>query len=538
MSLVIRSAWSSSLNLVIPQLGRALSPKAPFPGRLGETTLPKIEGLLNLQHSIFNSLHLCKTAPRMKSYWKQVLTLAGIVIFLSSACVPAAHDQSNNTSNASSNALSAASTDPTNTISVANTANASSNALSATSIGKTGKPLDAPSSDNDKSPTQIWLTFGLNHIEWLQAKPLAGIPLWQFFASIIYIFLAFYVSKFLDFFIRERLQKWAEKTETKFDDILINLLRGPVKVVSFVILLHIGMEVYSWPAGFSRFLSSALKIVVALSITYVLLKAVDAAIGVWREKTTTPENEQFSRQLLPLIGKTLKVFMVIVVLLVTSQNLGLNVTGLIASLSIGGLAIGLAAQDTLANLFGAVAVLVDRPFKVGDRVQLESVDGTVESIGFRSTRIRNLDGHLVTVPNKTMGNATITNITLRPNLKTVMNFGLTYDTPPEKIERAEAIIRETFQGPMTADLLVTFDKFTDSTLNIQVLYWWKGVEYKDFLSTVQKANLTVLRRFAEEKIEFAFPSTTVYLRQESPEDHGLRQPEAGVSTRKNEPRKS
>ncbi len=364
--------------------------------------------------------------------------------------------------------------------------------------------------------TKIWLTFGLDHIPWLQYKLFANVPLWQYLASLLYIFLAFYVSKFLDFFIRERLQKWAAKTETKLDDILLTLVRGPVKVISFVVLLHIGMEVYSWPESFAKFFSAGLKIIVACSIAYVLLKTVDALMGVWRERTTTPENEQFSRQLLPLIGKSFKVFVIVIVLLVTSQNLGLNVTGVIASLSIGGLALGLAAQDTLANLFGAVSVLIDRPFKVGDRIQLESVDGTVESIGFRSTRVRNGDGHLVTVPNKTMGSATITNVSLRPNIKTTMNLGLTYDTSPEKLERAVQLLHEIYRAhPMTADLWTSFDKFNDSALNILVIYWWKGSDYKEYLAGLHKLNLEVKRRFAEENIEFAFPSRTVYLKTEA-----------------------
>ena len=112
----------------------------------------------------------------------------------------------------------------------------------------------------------------------------------------------------------------------------------------------------------------------------------------------------------PIIRKSLKVFIIVVAALVTLDNLGVNITAAIASLSIGGLAVGLAAQDTLANLFGAVAIFLDKPFKVGDRIQVDNVDGPVESIGLRSTRVRNLDGHLVTIPNKTMGNATITNV--------------------------------------------------------------------------------------------------------------------------------
>jgi len=366
-----------------------------------------------------------------------------------------------------------------------------------------------------KAP-EIWLTFGLDRLPWLGVHPIAGIPLWQYLASIIYIFLAFYVSKLLDFFIRERVQKWAEKTETKLDDLLVNLVRGPVKVVSFVILLHIGMRVYSWPETIAVFLSNALKIIVACSITYVLLKAIDMLMGVWGEKATTPENEEFSKQLLPLLRKTFKVFIVVVAVLVTSQNLGFNVTGLIASLSIGGLAVGLAAQDTLANLFGAVAVLMDKPFKVGDRIKLDNVDGIVETIGFRSTRVRHLDGFLVTIPNKTMGNATIINVSARTTIKTELNLGVTYDTTAEKIQRAMVILEEILKPhPKTADLLICFNKFDSSALNILVVHKWNSTDFKEYTQGFQLLALEIKRRFDAEGINFAFPSQTVYLKQDS-----------------------
>ena len=363
------------------------------------------------------------------------------------------------------------------------------------------------------APAKVWLTFGLDRLAPLQSAPFAGIPLWQYLASLIYIFLAFYVSKALDAFITGRVKKWAEKTTTKLDDLLVQVLRGPVKIIAFVILLHIGMRVYSWPEVLADFFSKALKIIVAVSITYVLLKVVDVVLGVWRDRTATPENEQFGKQLLPLIGKSLKVFVVIIAALVTSQNLGFNVTGLIASLSIGGLAVGLAAQDTLANLFGAVAVLMDKPFKVGDRIQLDSLDGTVEAIGFRSTRVRNLDGHLVTVPNKTMGNATITNITARPNIKTVMNVGLTYDTPPEKVRRALQILEDVYKRhPKTSDFVMSFNKFESSSLNILVVHWWGDTDFKAYLAGIQEMNLKLKERFDAESIEFAFPTQTLHLK--------------------------
>lgn len=373
-------------------------------------------------------------------------------------------------------------------------------------------------------PTPMWLTFGLDRIEPLREWEIADIPLWQYVSSLIYIFLAFYVSKFLDYFIRARVRSWATKTTNKFDDLFVDLIRGPIKIVSFVILLHIGMRVYAWPDVLENFFSKGLKIFVACSLTYVVLKAIDLMIGLWQQRNATPENEQFSKQLLPLIRKTLKVFIVIVAALVTSQNLGLNVTGLIASLSIGGLAVGLAAQDTLANLFGAVAILTDKPVRVGDRVQVEGVDGTVETIGFRSTRVRNLDGFLVSIPNKTMGNAIITNIQQRPNIKTVMNVGITYDTPVEKVQRATKILEEVFRPhPMTADLIISFNKFEASSLNILVVHFWNSKDMKAYLAGIQLLNLEVKRRFDEEGINFAFPSQTVYLKQDSDWQLGLPQ---------------
>jgi MscS family membrane protein len=361
-----------------------------------------------------------------------------------------------------------------------------------------------------------WLTFGLDRLPFLQSREIAGIPLWQYASSLIYIFLAFYISKFLDHFIRNRVRQWAMKTTTKLDDLFLELVRGPVKIVAFVILLHIGMKVYAWPEVLENFFSKGLKIFVACSITYVLIKGVDLLIGVWQQRSSTPGNEQFSKQLLPLIRKSLKVFVVVVAALVTSQNLGLNVTGLIASLSIGGLAIGLAAQDTLANLFGAVAVLTDKPCRVGDRIQVDGIDGTVEAIGFRSTRVRNLDGYLVSIPNKTMGNAIITNIAQRPNIKTVMNVGITYDTPAEKVARAAKILEEVFKPhPMTADLVISFNKFESSALNIMVVHFWNSTDMKAYLAGIQLLNLEVKRRFDAEGICFAFPTQTLYLKQDS-----------------------
>lgn len=360
------------------------------------------------------------------------------------------------------------------------------------------------------------LTFGLDKVDFLTTTVMS-IPLWQYCASLIYIFLAFYISKAVDYAFRFWLKKWAGKTETKIDDLLLELIHGPVKVIAFVIFLFIGLDLFDWPPLLEGILAKGFRIIFAFSVTYTALKAVDMLMNYWKERSSSSEDVHFDAHLFPIVSKSLKVFIVVVAVLVTWQNLSEKpITAILASLSIGGLAIGLAAQDTIANFFGAVVVFVDKPFRIGDRIQLTDVDGTVETIGLRSTRVRNLNGHLITVPNKTMGNATITNITRRPNIKTTLNFGITYDTPANKVQRAVNLLNEIYKAnPRTTDLLISFNQFGDSALNILVVHWWGSTDYKEYMDGMQAMNLQIKERFDAEGIGFAFPSRTVYLKQDS-----------------------
>jgi len=370
--------------------------------------------------------------------------------------------------------------------------------------------------EDDSRSRHVQLTFGLDKIDILNDYRPFKIPLWQYLASLLYIFLAFYVSRFLDYLTRVWLKKWTDKTTTRFDNLLIGLLSGPVKIVAFVVFLKIGLEVFDWGKVINNVLDKGLKIIVAATVTYAVLKLIDLFMGYWKERTVSDADRMFDEQLFPIIRKSLKVFVVVVAVLVTSQNLGFDITAAIAGLSVGGLALGLAAQDTVANLFGAVAIFMDKPFRVGDRIQLDAIDGTVETIGLRSTRVRNLDGHLVTVPNKTMGNATITNVSRRPNIKTVMNIGITYDTPADKVKRALQILKEVYRDhPKTFDCLISFNKFADSALNIQVVHWSNSTNNEEYLAGLQEMNLAVKEWFDKEGINFAFPTQTLYLKQDS-----------------------
>jgi MscS family membrane protein len=360
------------------------------------------------------------------------------------------------------------------------------------------------------------LTFGLDQVAFLHDNTFLEQPLWKYAASLVYIALAFAVAWLMDIIINVWLKRWTSKIPSWHDDWLLDLLRGPVKVVVFVIFLNIGLNIFEWPDRAQLFLSHAFIVVVSFSVTYVVLKLVDLMIGLWRERIATAQDKVFADQLVPLMSKAAKVSILIIAGLLTADNLNIRIGSALAGLSIGGLALGLAAQDTVANLFGAVAIFLDKPFNIGDRIKILSVDGTVESIGLRSTRVRNLEGHHVTIPNKTMGNEIITNITRRPGIKTELNIGLTYETPVEKVRQATLILQEILgTHPRTNDLIISFNRFADSALNIFVVHTWSGTDVKAHFADMQEMNLKIKERFDAEKIDFAFPSQTIYLKAPS-----------------------
>jgi MscS family membrane protein len=350
------------------------------------------------------------------------------------------------------------------------------------------------------------LTFGLNHVEALRDTTFLGEPLWKYLASAIYILLAFYAAKLIDFATRTWLKKLLSQTESGLNDLVLGLLRGPIKVVIFVVLLNIGLSIFDWSPAAKLYLSKALILVVAGSLTYLSVKVLDLLLQLWKRRFAHDANARFNDQLFSFLRKTLIAFVLIVAVLVTAQNLGMNITAAITSLSIGGLAVGLAAQDTLANLFGAVAILTDRPFHVGDHIRLDkdTAEGTVEIVGLRSTRLRNPEGQLVAVPNKTVGNAVVTNISERPGIKTVMNLTLPRTLAPAKIKRALALLEESYRGhPTTQDVWVSFNQFTGGNINILLLHWSKAADYKKYLQSMQEMNLVVKERFDAEEIGFA-----------------------------------
>ena len=221
---------------------------------------------------------------------------------------------------------------------------------------------------------------------------------------------------------------------------------------------------------------------------YSLVDVLDFAITHFTSKTHTKMDDMMA----PMVRKSLRVVIVTLALVQVAQILSDKpITSILAGLGVGGLAVALAAQETIKNFFGSLVIFADKPFELGERIVVGGHDGTIEEVGFRSTRIRTLDGHLVTVPNGELANQMIQNIGKRPFIKRVMNVTITYDTPPEKVQQAIDILKELLDNHegMEEDFppRVFFNGFNDCSLNILAIYWYHPPAYWEFLAHAESA---------------------------------------------------
>jgi MscS family membrane protein len=217
---------------------------------------------------------------------------------------------------------------------------------------------------------------------------------------------------------------------------------------------------------------------------------------------------------IPLIKRTLGAFFLMFSVLVVFESLGFEVKTFLTGLGIGGLAFALAAQDTIANLFGSFVVVMDQPFYVGEFIRVAAFEGTVEEIGLRSTKLRTVQRTQVVIPNKTVAAEAITNYTRMPQRRVDTTLGVTYDTPPGKIEAVLADLRALLRahpGVHQGQIVVSLADFNDSSLRVQILYFTADPDWESHMAVREQINLAILRTFAARDVALAFPSSVIHL---------------------------
>jgi MscS family membrane protein len=235
-----------------------------------------------------------------------------------------------------------------------------------------------------------------------------GNQLWQYAVFFLYVLAAVVLSKGADLLLTHGAQRWAGKTATQWDNRFLRLVQGPLRLVVFLFFMHLGVGVMRTPEWLQIYLRRGFGVVVGVVITYAIVRVVDLTHDILA-KRFQDQDRRVNLQILVLMRKAVKVFVIATAILVTADNIGIKITGVLAGLGVTGLAVAMASQETLSNLLGSIVILADRPFLVGDRIKIGPDEGVVEHIGVRSTRLRTNDGDVITIPNKNITSATVRN---------------------------------------------------------------------------------------------------------------------------------
>ncbi|TVQ55314.1 MAG: mechanosensitive ion channel family protein [Phycisphaerales bacterium] len=299
---------------------------------------------------------------------------------------------------------------------------------------------------------------------------------------------------------------------------------SPASLAFTTLGIAVGLRFLEMPEDLHEFSRNAITFLYTLSIGWLIFNLVDI-VDVGLRRVTEASATRLSGQLVPLIRKALRIFVIVVFVLFIAQNVfGVDITAWLAGLGIAGLAVSLAAQDSIKNIFGSITVMLDKPFAVGDRIVFSGTDGFVEEVGFRSTKIRTFTGHLITVPNMKFIDGTVENVSARPFLRRTLDVTIPYDTTAEKIDEAVQLIKDILAAddmtePFRLDERpprIYFNEYNAASLNISVAYWYfldadKGHDWWGFLAYNQEFNRRLFKTFTEAGIGFAFPTQTLYL---------------------------
>jgi MscS family membrane protein len=307
------------------------------------------------------------------------------------------------------------------------------------------------------------------------------------------------------------LQQMAKNTDTYYDDRVISALKSPIRFAFIIIALHVFFLLIFKE---SEFIVNILDTLVVYTIFWAIL-AITEALREAIYKLTSKFNPDLSKEMGNFILTILKILIGGIGLATMLTVWGINVTALIASLGLGGLAFALAAKDTASNLFGSFALLADKSIRIGEWVKVGGVEGVVEDVGMRTTKIRSFQKTLITVPNQLVANQPIENFSRRGIRRIKMHIGLTYGTTSEQIIRIKSDIEQmlrSHEGISQKDsLMVYFDSFGDSSLNIFIYTFTATANWAKYLEIREDIHIRIMQIVEDNGSSFAFPSQSIYV---------------------------
>ncbi|MDD5459510.1 MAG: mechanosensitive ion channel family protein [Phycisphaerae bacterium] len=360
---------------------------------------------------------------------------------------------------------------------------------------------------------------------------LDGNELWRFVAILVIIILALAAGKIVQFVIGAAARRREQARGKNVVSLFLDSIAKPAMVVTFAIGFSIcetflvfakegQPESIGIDPAIGEYWTKISAAVFAIAVTYAIYRMVDI-IEFYLLNWTSKSKTKLDDMLVPIIRKSVRVTILIMAFLwIADGILEWKIRTILLSAGVGGIAIALAAKETIENFLGSITIFADRPFQIDELVRVNDHLGPVEDVGFRSTRIRTLQGHLVTVPNSIIANSIVENLGKRPFIRRTSNITITYNSGHTKAARAVGIIKEILSAvpEINTDTekppRVYFNEFNDCSLNIYMSYWVKPPDYWVYQDVNQRINLEMMKRFEAEKIEFAFPTQTLYLKKE------------------------
>jgi MscS family membrane protein len=340
-----------------------------------------------------------------------------------------------------------------------------------------------------------------------------GNTLERYLIALGVFFLFLFGAIILHFLIKNIFGKIAEKTETKIDDTIVLILN---KIAVFVLVLgglYFAFKALIIPENIWVVIENVFQVILILKIIQAVTMLVDSLMENYLGRYLASKGH-FDIQLTKLTGRIINIALWVIGISLILRVFNYDITAIITGLGIGGLAIALAAQDTLGNFFSSVSIIADRPFKTGDIIKFGAYEGTITDIGMRTTRLETYFGTQIAVPNSELAKSVVENLSRRKSRRCDGKLGIVYSSKPAQIKKALSIIKDILKKnkEITEDFRVNFTEYDDSSLRIEYTYFVKEPDdYNLFMKTKNSINLEIKEAFEKAKIELAFPTHTIYM---------------------------
>lgn len=350
-----------------------------------------------------------------------------------------------------------------------------------------------------------------------------GIALVRYVVSALILFFTFVILKYSFNFLFARLLALSNRNgQSGFWGEFIAKIRKPVNMVVWVLGIYFAIAFLFDDLGVIKITSRAIGILFWCALFWAVVILADALFFVANKKLKG-KSAKSTVNLLEFLRRVVKIFIVVIAVLSILTNCGVNVNTIIASLGIGGMALAFASQDTIANFFGSVSIILDRPFIVGDWVKTSCCEGNVDAIGFRSTRIKTFSNTMVTIPNSILAKDSVENMSKMPVRKVNLVLGFTYSSTPEQISeflpKLRSLVLNTDGVAAKNGARAEFLNFGSSSLDISLVYYTKEIDYANYADVQTRVNLGIMRLAQECGLSFAFPSTSIYIEEDNTKKH-------------------